>query len=95
MDGYQIPLDFHNGLPYLQCRSPTQSDLDTLPYVIMTSDLDWDPSSYDNVIDDLHPFYDAKINDISDSNFDARGNYRHRTIATHTLHGESEFFFFF
>ena len=92
MDGYQIPLDFHNGLPYLQCRSPTQSDLDTLPYVIMTSDLDWDPSSYDNVIDDLHPFYDAKVDAISDSNFDARGNYRHRTIATHTLHGESEFF---
>ena len=58
----------------------------------MTSDLDWDPSSYDNVIDDLHPFYDAKVDTISDSNFDARGNYRHRTIATHTLHGESEFF---
>ena len=92
MDGYQIPLDFHNGLPYLQCRPPTPDDLDTLPHVIMTSDVDWDPSSYDNVIEDMHHFYDAKIDTVSDSPFDAHGNYRHRTIATHTLLGESEYF---
>ena len=30
IDGYQIPLDSHNCLPYLQCRSPMQADLDML-----------------------------------------------------------------
>jgi hypothetical protein len=24
IDGYQIPLDFKNRLPYLRCRKPTQ-----------------------------------------------------------------------
>jgi hypothetical protein len=27
MDGYQIPLDIHNGLSYLKCRTPTEDEL--------------------------------------------------------------------
>jgi hypothetical protein len=26
MDGYQLPLDFKNGLPYLRCQTPTEEE---------------------------------------------------------------------
>ena len=92
MDGYQIPLDFHNGLPYLLCRAPTENEVNTLPHVIMTSDVEWDPSIYDNVIDDMAQFYDAESEEVHHSPFDMQGNYRHRTVATHSILGEQEFF---
>ena len=93
MDGYQIPLDFHNGLPYLKCRKPTQAEVDDLPHIIMTADVDWDPTVYDNVIDDLNDFYDAQAEDHRNDNpFNDVGEYRHRTVATHTIHSELEFF---
>jgi hypothetical protein len=53
IDGYQIPLDFKNGLPYLQCRKPTETELGLLPHIIMTSDIEWDSRLYDNVVEDL------------------------------------------
>ena len=92
MDGYQIPLDFHNGLAYLQCRPPTESELSSLPHIIMTSDVDWDPCIYDNQIVDLDEFFDAQEEEVYDSPFDQFGDYRHRTIALHSVHLEPEFF---
>jgi hypothetical protein len=92
MDGYQILLDFHNGLPYLKCCIPTEDELNTLPHIIMTSDMDWDPSTYDITIDDMDMFYDADEDDVYHSLFDHKGDYRHCTVASHTSHGESEFF---
>jgi hypothetical protein len=50
VDGYQLPLDFKNGLPYLRCRKPTEAELDLLPLIIMTSDVERDPTLYDNSI---------------------------------------------
>ena len=81
--GYQLPLDIHNGLPYLRCRVPTTAEVNTLPHIIMTSDIDWDPSVYDNIIDDMDVFFDTNEDEVYDSAFDAQGNYRHRTISTH------------
>jgi hypothetical protein len=49
-DGYQIPLHFKKGLAYLRCRKPTENETGSLPHVIMTSDIDWDPKRYDNDI---------------------------------------------
>lgn len=92
MDNYQIPLAFQNGLPYLKCRVPTPHEVASLPHLIMTSDIDWDPTTYDNVISDLQMFYDAAADEVHRSHFDDHGNYRHRTVATHTIHGEPEFF---
>ena len=63
IDGYQLPLDFKNGLPYLSCRKPTNNELKSLPHIIMTSDVDWDPSIYDNVIDDLEEFHDTLVHE--------------------------------
>jgi hypothetical protein len=40
VNGYQIPLDFRNGLPYLRCRKPTEAELGLLPHIIMTSDVE-------------------------------------------------------
>ena len=92
IDGYQLPLDFKNGLPYLSCRKPSVEELSSLPHIIMTSDVDWDPSMYDNVMDDIEKFHDTTAHDHDDENFDQYGEYRHRTIATHTTLPEEEFF---
>jgi hypothetical protein len=58
MDGYHLPLEFKNGLPYLNCQKPTDNELSLLPHIIMTSDVTWDPSLYDNINDDIDKFYD-------------------------------------
>jgi hypothetical protein len=44
INGCQIPLDFKNGLPYHRCRKPIETELDLLPHIIMTSDIEWYPS---------------------------------------------------
>jgi hypothetical protein len=92
MDGYQIPPTFCNGLAYLKCRPPTDAEVDSLPHLIMTADVDWDPTSNDNVISDLDKFYDQDIDEVHHGNFDAHGNYLHRTVATHLVQPEPEFF---
>jgi hypothetical protein len=74
MDGYQIPLTFRNGLLYLKCWPPTDAEIDSIPHLITTADVDWDPTSYDDVIWDLHKFYDQDIDDATHANFDAHGN---------------------
>jgi hypothetical protein len=70
MDGYQIPLDINNGLAYLRCRLPTTHELETLPHIIMTADIDWNPSIFDNNIDDVETFFDTKDDIISHGPFD-------------------------
>jgi hypothetical protein len=93
IEGYEIPLPFKNCLAYLPCRKPTEDELGTLPHVIMTSDVDWDPCIYDNIIEDIAVFHDLSIDLIQHDNpFDDYGEYRHRTVATHNLLDEEEFF---
>jgi hypothetical protein len=74
MDGYQIPLDFHNFLPYLKCCIPTADELNKLPHIIMTSDMDWDPSTYNNTIDGMENFYDTDEDEVYHSPFDHKGD---------------------
>jgi hypothetical protein len=93
IDGYQIPLDFKNGLPYLRCRKPTETELGLLPHIIMTSDIEWDPSLHDNVVEDLKEFHDALVDFIDHDNpFDQYGEYCFHTVATHSTIPEEEFF---
>jgi hypothetical protein len=61
MDSYQIPLAFHNVLPYLKCRPPANEEVTSLPHVIMTSDIDWDPTTYDNDITDITAFFTMPV----------------------------------
>jgi hypothetical protein len=58
----------------------------------MTSDVDWDPTTYDNVILDINKFYDASVDEVHHSNFDDHGNYHHCTVATHTLYAIPNYF---
>jgi hypothetical protein len=83
VDGHQLPLDFKNGLPYLRCRKPTEAELGLLPHNIMTSDIEWDPSLYDNIIEDIKKFHDTKEDEYEHEDFNCYGEYRHRTVAKH------------
>jgi hypothetical protein len=53
-DGYVIPLAIRNGLPYMSMRPYTDAEWETLPHVILTSDVEWDPRAldYDPVVQD-------------------------------------------
>jgi hypothetical protein len=48
LDGYIIPLCIQDGLTRLKIRPYTNQDFDTLPHVMMTSELEWDPSVLDH-----------------------------------------------
>ena len=81
--GFCIPLNIKSGLPYMTLRPYTDDEWDNLPHVILTSDLDWDPTILDNIIDDNNTWFDSVSNlqDDSVSNlFDLHGNYRHRHV---------------
>ena len=58
-DGYCIPLNIKSGLPYMSMRPYTDSEWNSLPHVIMTSDATWDPTVLDNTIDDNETWFDA------------------------------------
>jgi hypothetical protein len=51
-DGYVIPISIQDGLPYVKMRPYTDEEWDTLPHVILTSDVNWDPAALDDTIDD-------------------------------------------
>jgi hypothetical protein len=52
-DGNQLLLEFKNGLPYLCCRKPTETEINSLPHITMTSDVNWDPKQYDITFNEI------------------------------------------
>ena len=48
MDGYAIPLQIRGGLAYLDMHPPNNDEYDALPHVILTSDVDWNPTIIGN-----------------------------------------------
>jgi hypothetical protein len=90
-DGFKFPLHFRQGLPYLDMRPYTDQEWSTLPHVVMTSNVDWDPAIMDGEFpltgqeDELDPrLYD------SGTNFDVHGRYKQRTlVASARQHHES------
>ncbi len=46
--GYNIPLLFSNGLPYMKIKPYSDDDWETLPHIFFTSDAPWDPSIFDS-----------------------------------------------
>jgi len=89
LDGYAIPINIKDGLPYVKMRPYTDDEWDTLPHVILTSDVDWDPTVLDHDLDDDEEWYDA-ISDLqSDPTtnlFDEFGNYRKRVVVQETAY---------
>ena len=60
-DDYVLPLSVKNGLPYLAIRPYTDHQWNTLPHAVLTSDVDWDPSVFDNPGGtDEEEWYDAQ-----------------------------------
>ena len=53
LDGFTMPLDFYNGLPYLAIRPFTDNEWETLPHIVLTSDVEWDPSVLDRDSDNF------------------------------------------
>jgi hypothetical protein len=92
IDRYQMPLDFKNGLPYLWCRKPTPGELESLPHIIMTSDVEWHPSQYDKDYDDFAAFYDPSEEDHEERHFDQYQEYWHHMAANHHICFDEEFY---
>ena len=65
-------------------KSPSDHELDTLPHVVLTSDMTWDPSVIDNEIDPetWHDCADAPT-PYDDLSFNAVGEYNHRVNSTY------------
>lgn len=49
-EGFVIPLDVENGLVYMKMHYPSDEDMNdpSLPHVVMTRDVPWDPGHYDS-----------------------------------------------
>ena len=45
LDGCAIPLRIRGGLAYIDMCPPSDEELDDLPQVVLTTDMDWDPTS--------------------------------------------------
>ena len=82
--GYVICLQVRSGLVYMDMRPPTDAELAIpseggLPQIILTSDLDWHPSSID-FEHDTEQWFDA-MEDLPeleyDTPFDDYGEYLH------------------
>ena len=82
-EGYVIPLDIIKGLPYMKMFPHTKKEFDSLPHVVLTSDVTWNPSLLDHHLTDLddwvthipqHIPTDTVIN--HDSPFDEIGEYK-------------------
>ena len=88
LEGYHIPLNFIEGLPYCKIRPFTDREWDTLPHVILTGDKDWDPRVLDHSIEDDDKWYDAISDDIGlevMDKFDEFGNYRNTVQVQGTM----------
>ena len=77
IEGYLIPLSIRDGLPYLQLRPYTDDEWNTLPKIIATNPLPWDPTCLDYIVDDS--WYDEQPFDTPyflESDYDAYGQPR-------------------
>jgi hypothetical protein len=84
LDGYVIPINIVGGLPYISIHPYTDDEWDSLPHVILTSDLDWDPTVLDHTLDNDEHWYDAMCDmdePPDDSPFDSEGNYHGCVVA--------------
>jgi hypothetical protein len=94
-DGYIIPLDIVDGLPYMPMSKPTEEEMDTLPHIIMTGDLDWDPRSMDHTWTDTN----GEFNDPHSALIDEGDLFEHFdqrvTLTGEIIHPDDEYDFHF
>ena len=73
-DGYTVPIQFTDGLPYVKIRPYTDKEWDELPHVFLTDDQQWDPEVLDHKLED-EEWMDAVQEDTTDNKFDHVGDY--------------------
>jgi hypothetical protein len=82
-DGFFIPLDILNGLPYFKVQHPTDEEMENLPHVVLTSDIDWDPTILNNIADkdtlEWYPDNDESL-DYGNHNFNKFGQCSKRVL---------------
>jgi hypothetical protein len=74
------------GLPYLSMRPFTDDEWDTLPHIILTSEIDWDPTTLARELDIDDEWFDALTDEIDyplKGIFNLQGEYKKRTILFH------------
>src|SRR5687768_11416230 len=85
LDGYIIPLNIRQGLPFMTIRPYTDAEWEQLPHAILTADTDWDPSILDCEQEDNEEWFNAmeELPTLTpDPMFDEYGDYRNiHTIA--------------
>jgi hypothetical protein len=89
IDGYTIPINICDGLAYATLRPYTDDEWNTLPHIILTGDVDWDPCILDHQMDENDDWYDAVSALTMNPNavlFDEFGDYRREV-------GETEIFY--
>jgi hypothetical protein len=80
LDGYIIPLNIKDGLARLSIRPYTDHEWDNLPHVILTSEIEWDPSVLDHDMKEDEQW--GEVPEL-ESSFDEFGDYKHRIIVQH------------
>ncbi|CAJ1943980.1 unnamed protein product [Cylindrotheca closterium] len=63
-DGFVLPLDISNGLPYLRMRPPTDRELSNpnIPHVVLTYDTDWNSCVLDHLVNDMEKWANSVPN---------------------------------
>ena len=87
LDGYIIPLSIQDGLTRLTIRPYTDQEFDTLPHVILTSELEWDPSVLDHTFKEDEQWGETPT---YKSQFDEVGDYTQRVILHHNMYFERQ-----
>jgi hypothetical protein len=74
-DGYDNPLSYRSGLPHMDMQPPSETEMDTLPHILLTGDDIWNPACLDdefsvnNLLIDPpmdHHDQDHRVNDIGE-----------------------------
>ena len=57
---FTIPISIKSGLPYIPLRPYSNSEWEALSYIVLTLDIDWDPSALDCPADNNKEWFDAQ-----------------------------------
>ena len=83
--GHILPIAIRAGLPYIQQRPYTDAKLDKYPHILLTADMEWNPSVMDH--DDGEDWYDVQedIHDEPAPMFDEYGNVKETILVNRSL----------
>jgi hypothetical protein len=87
LDDNIIPLSVQDGLTRRNIRPYTDQEFKTLPHVILTSELEWDPSVLDHEFKEDEQWGEAPT---INTQFDEVGDYKERIIIHHHSYFERQ-----